>query len=37
MSGTTGFELLGHLVGSVADFDRWFDRAMGELAAGLGF
>ncbi|MCF6509839.1 TetR/AcrR family transcriptional regulator [Blastococcus sp. MG754426] len=34
--GTISFELFGHLVGSVLDTDRWFDRAMGELAAGLG-
>jgi AcrR family transcriptional regulator len=36
MFGTVSFELFGHLVGSVLDTDRWFDRAMDELAASLG-
>ncbi|SDY38328.1 transcriptional regulator, TetR family [Geodermatophilus africanus] len=30
--GTVSFELFGQLVGSVADVDRYFDVAMGELA-----
>lgn len=34
--GTISFELFGHLVGSVQDGDRYFDRAMTELAALLG-
>ncbi|MGY1811654.1 TetR/AcrR family transcriptional regulator [Blastococcus sp. SYSU D00820] len=34
--GTISFELFGHFVGSVADGDRYFDRAMGELAALIG-
>ena len=34
--GTISFELFGHFVGSVEDGDRYFDRAMGELAALLG-
>jgi AcrR family transcriptional regulator len=35
--GTISFELFGHFVGSVEDGDRFFDRAMGDLAALLGF
>ena len=35
--GTISFELFGHFVGSVADGDRYFDRAMGELARLIGF
>jgi AcrR family transcriptional regulator len=35
--GTISFELFGHFVGSVEDGDRYFDRAMGELAALIGF
>ena len=34
--GAISFELFGHLVGSVIDTDRWFDRAMGEVAGTLG-
>ncbi|MGY1622649.1 TetR/AcrR family transcriptional regulator [Geodermatophilus sp. SYSU D00965] len=34
--GTISFELFGHFVGSVQDADRYFDRAMGELAALVG-
>jgi AcrR family transcriptional regulator len=34
--GTIGFELFGHFVGSVEDGDRYFDLAMGELAALIG-
>jgi AcrR family transcriptional regulator len=37
LHGTVSFELFGHLVGSVADTDRYFDVAMGELAGLLGF
>ena len=35
--GTISFELFGHFVGSVEDGDRYFDRAMGDLAALIGF
>ena len=34
--GTVSFELFGHFVGSVEDADRYFDRAMGELAGLIG-
>jgi AcrR family transcriptional regulator len=34
--GTISFELFGHFVGSVEDADRYFDVAMGELAALVG-
>ena len=34
--GTISFELFGQFVGSVADVDRYFDVAMGELADLLG-
>jgi len=34
--GTISFELFGHFVGSVEDADRYFDRAMGELAGLIG-
>jgi AcrR family transcriptional regulator len=34
--GAISFELFGHFVGSVEDADRFFDRAMGELAALIG-
>jgi AcrR family transcriptional regulator len=34
--GTISFELFGQLVGSVADVDRYFDVAMGELADLMG-
>jgi AcrR family transcriptional regulator len=34
--GTISFELFGHFVGSVEDGDRYFDRAVTELAALLG-
>src|SRR4051812_32895213 len=34
--GTVSFELFGHFVGSVADGDRYFDRAMDELARLIG-
>ena len=34
--GTISFELFGHFVGSVADGDRFFDRAMSELAGLIG-
>ena len=36
MYGVISFELFGHLAGSVLDLDRWFDRAMDELAGTLG-
>ena len=35
--GTISFELFGHFVGSVEDADRYFDRAMGDLAGLIGF
>jgi AcrR family transcriptional regulator len=35
--GTISFELFGHFVGSVTDGDRYFDRAMTELARMIGF
>ena len=35
--GTISFELFGHFVGSVSDADRFFDRAMTELARTIGF
>lgn len=35
--GTISFELFGHFVGSVEDGDRYFDRAMGDLAELIGF
>ncbi|MGY1691055.1 TetR/AcrR family transcriptional regulator [Geodermatophilus sp. SYSU D01105] len=34
--GTISFELFGHFVGSVEDADRYFDRAMDELAQLIG-
>ena len=34
--GTVSFELFGHLAGSVADTDRYFDIVMGELTGLLG-
>ena len=34
--GTISFELFGHFVGSVEDADRFFDRAMAELAGLVG-
>jgi AcrR family transcriptional regulator len=34
--GTISFELFGHFVGSVQDADRFFDRAIGELAVLIG-
>jgi AcrR family transcriptional regulator len=34
--GAISFELFGHFVGSVLDADRFFDRAMAELAAMVG-
>ena len=34
--GTISFELFGHLVGSVADTDRYFEVAMGELVGLVG-
>jgi AcrR family transcriptional regulator len=34
--GTISFELFGHFVGSVEDADRYFGRAMGELAGLIG-
>ncbi|MGY1806702.1 TetR/AcrR family transcriptional regulator [Blastococcus sp. SYSU D00669] len=34
--GTISFELFGHFVGAVEDADRYFDRAMEELADLLG-
>src|SRR3954447_14340567 len=34
--GTINFELFGHFVGSVEDADRYFDRAMTELAGLIG-
>jgi AcrR family transcriptional regulator len=35
--GTISFELFGHFVGSVEDGDRYFDRAMTDLAGLIGF
>jgi AcrR family transcriptional regulator len=35
--GTISFELFGHFVGSVEDGDRYFDRAMTDLAELIGF
>jgi AcrR family transcriptional regulator len=35
--GTISFELFGHFVGSVEDGDRYFDRAMTDLARLIGF
>lgn len=35
--GAISFELFGHFVGSVEDGDRFFDRAMTELARMIGF
>jgi AcrR family transcriptional regulator len=35
--GTISFELFGHFVGSVEDGDRYFERAMTDLAALIGF
>ena len=35
--GTISFELFGHFVGSVEDGDRYFDRAMRDLARLIGF
>jgi AcrR family transcriptional regulator len=34
--GTISFELFGHFVGSVEDGDRYFDRAMSDLAHLIG-
>lgn len=34
--GTVSFELFGHFAGSVEDGDRYFDRAMTDLAALIG-
>jgi AcrR family transcriptional regulator len=34
--GTISFELFGHFVGSVEDGDRYFDRAMSDLAGLIG-
>ncbi|MGY1794796.1 TetR/AcrR family transcriptional regulator [Geodermatophilus sp. SYSU D00525] len=34
--GTVSFELFGHLVGSVEDADRYFERAVAELGALIG-
>jgi AcrR family transcriptional regulator len=34
--GAISFELFGHFVGSVVDADRFFDRAMAELAGLVG-
>jgi len=34
--GAISFELFGHFVGSVLDGDRFFDRAMADLAALIG-
>ena len=34
--GTISFELFGHFVGSVEDADRYFDRAMADLAGLIG-
>ncbi|WP_089303620.1 TetR/AcrR family transcriptional regulator [Geodermatophilus pulveris] len=34
--GAVSFELFGQFVGSVQATDRWFDRAMGELATLVG-
>ena len=34
--GAVSFELFGHFVGSVLDADRFFDRAMSDLAALIG-
>jgi AcrR family transcriptional regulator len=35
--GAISFELFGHFVGSVEDGDRFFDRAMADLAGLIGF
>jgi len=35
--GTISFELFGHLVGSVSDYDAYFDQVVVRLAADLGF
>ena len=35
--GTISFELFGHLVGSIEDGERYFDRAMTDLAGLIGF
>jgi AcrR family transcriptional regulator len=35
--GTISFELFGHFVGSVENGDRYFDRAMTDLATLIGF
>jgi AcrR family transcriptional regulator len=35
--GTISFELFGHFVGSVEDSERYFDRAMADLAGLIGF
>lgn len=34
--GTLSFELFGHLVGSVSDYDAYFDQVIARLAEGLG-
>ncbi|MDX6278381.1 MAG: hypothetical protein QOJ72_2509 [Nocardioidaceae bacterium] len=34
--GTLSFELFGHLVGSVSDYDAYFDQVVFRLAADLG-
>ena len=34
--GTVSFEIFGHLVGSVADPERWYDAVVLRLAADLG-
>ncbi len=34
--GLVSFELFGHLVGSVADADRFFDRAVDDMVARMG-
>ena len=34
--GLVSFELFGHLVGSVADADRFFDRAIEDMVARMG-
>ena len=35
--GAVSFELFGHLVGTVADLDRWFDAMMDVLVTVVGF
>ena len=34
--GAISFELFGHLVGGIEDYDAWFDLQVNDLARGLG-